>query len=340
MRSIAALAVLRALIEQKTTLAEAAAPVTLFPQRLINVPVQRGWDWRAQRGGRRRGARGGLVARRRRTRAAAAVGDRAGVARDGRGARARARRRARGNARARDRGGGRTGTLMRVVITGGAGFLGSRLARAILERGSADRFARAIAAGSRARARRRRRCPLRTAIRACARSCGSLARSLRVVDAVITPHTDSVFHLAAVVSGQAEADFDIGMRVNVDATRSLLERCRALRGAAEIRVRELARGVRRNAARSRARRRARDAAIVVRHAEGDRRTAGERHEPQGLHRRPLAAPADDRRAPGQAEPGRLVVCERHHPRAVVAASTAICPVAPDHSACGCNRRVR
>jgi phosphoglucosamine mutase len=42
---IAALAVLRAVIEQRTTLAEAAAPVTLFPQRLINVPVQRGWDW-------------------------------------------------------------------------------------------------------------------------------------------------------------------------------------------------------------------------------------------------------------------------------------------------------
>jgi phosphoglucosamine mutase len=44
--TIAALAVLRALIEQKTTLAEAAAPVALFPQRLINVPVRRDWDWR------------------------------------------------------------------------------------------------------------------------------------------------------------------------------------------------------------------------------------------------------------------------------------------------------
>ena len=43
---VAALAVLRALIEQKTTLAEAAAEVALFPQRLINVPVRRGWDWR------------------------------------------------------------------------------------------------------------------------------------------------------------------------------------------------------------------------------------------------------------------------------------------------------
>jgi len=38
---------------------------------------------------------------------------------------------------------------------------------------------------------------------------------------------DVVFHLAAVVSGQAEADFDLGMRVNVDGTRSLLEAARA-----------------------------------------------------------------------------------------------------------------
>ena len=44
---VAALAVLRALIEQKCTLAQAADAVELFPQRLINVPVQRGWDWRA-----------------------------------------------------------------------------------------------------------------------------------------------------------------------------------------------------------------------------------------------------------------------------------------------------
>ena len=44
---VAALAVLRALIEQRTTLAEAAKPVALFPQRLINVPVQRGFDWKS-----------------------------------------------------------------------------------------------------------------------------------------------------------------------------------------------------------------------------------------------------------------------------------------------------
>jgi len=43
----------------------------------------------------------------------------------------------------------------------------------------------------------------------------------------IDRNTASVFHLAAIVSGQAEADFDLGMRINVDASRSLLEACRA-----------------------------------------------------------------------------------------------------------------
>jgi nucleoside-diphosphate-sugar epimerase len=49
-----------------------------------------------------------------------------------------------------------------------------------------------------------------------------------VVERAVTRDTDTIFHLAAVVSGQAEADFDIGMRVNLDATRLLLERCRTL----------------------------------------------------------------------------------------------------------------
>jgi len=44
---VAALAVLRALIEQRTTLAAATRAVKLFPQRLINVPVRRGFDWKA-----------------------------------------------------------------------------------------------------------------------------------------------------------------------------------------------------------------------------------------------------------------------------------------------------
>jgi len=44
---VAALAVLRALNGHKATLAQAAAPVTLFPQRLINVRMPKGFDWKA-----------------------------------------------------------------------------------------------------------------------------------------------------------------------------------------------------------------------------------------------------------------------------------------------------
>ncbi|TMG86652.1 MAG: phosphoglucosamine mutase [Betaproteobacteria bacterium] len=43
---IAALAVLRALREQETTLAVATAEAPLFPQCLVNVPIRRGFDWR------------------------------------------------------------------------------------------------------------------------------------------------------------------------------------------------------------------------------------------------------------------------------------------------------
>jgi len=35
-----------------------------------------------------------------------------------------------------------------------------------------------------------------------------------------------VFHLAAIVSGQAEQEFELGMKINLDGTRNLLEACR------------------------------------------------------------------------------------------------------------------
>jgi nucleoside-diphosphate-sugar epimerase len=112
------------------------------------------------------------------------------------------------------------------MITGGAGFLGSRLARRILERGTLT--------DARGQSRPVRELVLLDVVAAQdlgdARVrvlAGDLADPAVVLRAV-TPDTDSVFHLAAVVSGEAEANFDIGMRVNLDATRTLLERCRLL----------------------------------------------------------------------------------------------------------------
>jgi nucleoside-diphosphate-sugar epimerase len=49
------------------------------------------------------------------------------------------------------------------------------------------------------------------------------ATAQRLVDG----RPDVVVHLAAVVSGEAEADFDKGYRVNLDGTRTLLETIRA-----------------------------------------------------------------------------------------------------------------
>ncbi|WP_294260692.1 D-erythronate dehydrogenase [Propionivibrio sp.] len=50
----------------------------------------------------------------------------------------------------------------------------------------------------------------------------------QAINDVVDADTASIFHLAAVVSSQAEADFDLGMRVNIDAMRLLFERCRQL----------------------------------------------------------------------------------------------------------------
>jgi nucleoside-diphosphate-sugar epimerase len=47
-----------------------------------------------------------------------------------------------------------------------------------------------------------------------------------VIAKVCPPDTDAVFHLAAVVSGAAEADFDLGMRVNLKGTELLLAQMR------------------------------------------------------------------------------------------------------------------
>jgi D-erythronate 2-dehydrogenase len=52
-----------------------------------------------------------------------------------------------------------------------------------------------------------------------------------VADKAVSERPDVIFHLAGVVSGEAETDFEKGYRVNLDGTRALLEAVRALKGS-------------------------------------------------------------------------------------------------------------
>ena len=181
---------------------------------------------------------------------------------------------------------------MNVVITGGAGFLGQRLARALLDRGTL--------VGPNGQATPIERLTLVDLSTPNAfgdprvRALTGDISNRELIEQAIDGQASSVFHLAAVVSGQAEADFDLGMRINLDATREILERCRALRSSAAAGLRELGRRVRRTPARGGPRDDGRDAPDVVRRREGDGRTARQRLRPARV--RSTAAPSGCRRS--------------------------------------------
>src|SRR5262245_53858423 len=114
---------------------------------------------------------------------------------------------------------------MDIVITGGAGFLGQRLLRALLERGRLS-----DAAGHErpiARITLVDVVPAQTFGDARVTAVTGDIADLRLIETVVTPDTSSIFHLAAIVSGMAESDFDLGMRINFDGSRALAEVCRA-----------------------------------------------------------------------------------------------------------------
>jgi nucleoside-diphosphate-sugar epimerase len=108
---------------------------------------------------------------------------------------------------------------MNIVITGGAGFLGSRLISALLD----ARGTNGIPAFDNITSVDLAACPIRDPrVRSVS---GDIADPAFAAE-VITPETIAIYHLAAVLSGQSEAEFDTGMRVNLDGTRALLEAAR------------------------------------------------------------------------------------------------------------------
>lgn len=117
---------------------------------------------------------------------------------------------------------------MKVVITGGAGFVGRRLARLLAERGHLRGpdgkrrdvseivlFDAVVPDAPPPEA------PGATLVR------GDVAERAEV-DALLDAPEVSVFHLGAMVSGGCEKDFDGAWRANVEGTRNVLEAARAL----------------------------------------------------------------------------------------------------------------
>lgn len=109
---------------------------------------------------------------------------------------------------------------MKILITGGAGFLGQRLAWDLLKTEQNPIVTEIVLADI---------APLRDKALLSAARIRSVTGDLQSLLADDLMHdVDGVFHLAAAVSGECEADIDVGLRTNLDTTRVLLDTCRTL----------------------------------------------------------------------------------------------------------------
>jgi len=121
----------------------------------------------------------------------------------------------------------RASLLMKIIITGGGGFLGHQLAQSILKRGTLNgrevsEVVLLDAAFHRPHADSRVR--LLT---------GDISNRERVFEAV-GGKADVIFHLASMVSGECEERYDDALRVNLDGGRNVFEAARAAEGRPRV----------------------------------------------------------------------------------------------------------
>ena len=113
--------------------------------------------------------------------------------------------------------------VVRILVTGGAGMIGGKLAQQLARDGSIGGKSVAhllLADVVEPEQRLDAGFEVETVV-------ADLARP-GVAGRLVSNRPEIVFHLAAVVSGEAEADVDKGYRVNLDGTRCLLDAIRGL----------------------------------------------------------------------------------------------------------------
>ncbi|MFH5775093.1 D-erythronate dehydrogenase [Paracoccus sp. NGMCC 1.201697] len=111
---------------------------------------------------------------------------------------------------------------MKLLIIGAAGMVGRRLAENILKTGKlGDKPVDALTAFDVFPA------DLSSTDAIAVKVLSGDIADRATVDGLVADRPDVIFHLAAIVSGEAEADFDKGYAINMDGTRHLFEAIRA-----------------------------------------------------------------------------------------------------------------